>query len=169
MGNKDITGALPAIDLLVEEEGVDRERIGVYGISYGGFFTLMALFKHPGVFAAGIANAAVSDWAHYDHLWTSRILNLTTNDEEAYQRSSPINHAAGLQDPLLIVHGLMDDNVQFQDAARLIQKLIELEKTFDVMIYPIERHTIETEMSRYDYVRRVDQFFGEHLGNEGSR
>ncbi len=169
MGNKDITGALPAIDHLVTERGVDRDRIGVYGISYGGFFTLAALFNHPGVFAAGIANASVTDWAHYNDIWTSRILNLPTNDPEAYLRSSPINNAAGLADPLLIVHGLMDDNVQFQDVARLTQRLIELEKPFEMMVYPIERHTIKTESSRFDYVKRVENFFARHLLDPPSR
>ncbi len=163
MGVKDVEGALSAIDYLVSEHGVDRDRVGIYGISYGGFFTLMSLFKHPGVFAAGIANAAVADWAHYNHVWTSRVLNLPESDPEAFRVSSPIHHAGGLEDPLLIVHGLIDDNVQFQDAARLVQKLIEEEKDFEVMFYPTERHVIEEEPSRFDYVRRAAQFFEKHL------
>jgi len=163
MGEKDVLGALAAVDYLVDRQGIDRKRIGIYGISYGGFFTLMALFRHPGVFAAGIANASVSDWAHYNHPWTSRILNLPFEDPEAYNKSSPIYFASGLRDPLLIVHGLIDDNVHFQDTARLVQKLIEEEKSFEVMFYPVERHTIRTESSRYDYVRRVADFFRFHL------
>lgn len=163
MGQKDVDGALPAIDYVVQQLGVDRRRIGVYGVSYGGFFTLMGLFRHPGVFAAGIANAAVSDWAHYSHDWTSRILGVPAQDSAAYQVSSPINHTAGLADPLLIVHGLVDDNVQFQDAARLVQKLIEDRKRFEVMVYPTEPHTIQTEASRRDYVWRTVEFFDRHL------
>ncbi len=163
MGVKDIDGMVTAVDYLREKHGIDAGRVGVYGISYGGFATLMALFRYPGVFAAGVANAAVTDWAHYSHTWTSRILNLPVNDEEAYLRSSPINYADGLADPLLIVHGLIDDNVHFQDAARLVQKLIEMRKDFEVMYYPVERHVIETEASRYDYVKRLTAFFDEHL------
>jgi dipeptidyl aminopeptidase/acylaminoacyl peptidase len=163
MGGKDVESAVAAADYLVRERGVDRSRIGIYGISYGGFLTLMSQFRHPGVFAAGVANAAVTDWAHYQDRWTRRILNLPSDDPEAYRFSSPIYHAAGLRDRLLLVHGLIDDNVQFQDAARLMQKLMELEKPFEVMVYPTERHTIETEASRYDYVRRVDAFFEAHL------
>jgi len=163
MGQKDVDGALPTIDYLVDRLGIDRARIGVYGVSYGGFFTLMALFRHPGTFAAGIANAAVSDWAHYSHEWTSRILGVPTVDSAAYRLSSPINHTSGLADPLLIVHGLVDDNVQFQDAARLVQKLIEDRKRFEVMIYPTEPHTIQTEASRHDYVERTVEFFDRHL------
>jgi dipeptidyl aminopeptidase/acylaminoacyl peptidase len=163
MGQKDVDGALPAIDYLVREHGIDRKRIGVYGVSYGGFFTLMALFRHPGLFSAGIANAAVTDWAHYQHPWTSRILGVPAGDSASYQISSPINHSAALADPLLITHGLVDDNVQFQDAARLMQKLIEQGKHFEVMVYPTEPHTIQTEASRRDYVRRAVDFFDRNL------
>jgi dipeptidyl aminopeptidase/acylaminoacyl peptidase len=163
MGQKDIDGVIPAIDHLVRTYGVDRKRVGVYGVSYGGFFTLMALFRHPGLFAAGIANAAVTDWAHYSHDWTSPILGVPAKDPEAYRISSPIYYTKGLADPLLITHGLVDDNVEFQDAARLVQKLIEEGKRFEVMYYPTEPHTIQTEASRLDYVRRATEFFDRHL------
>ncbi|HJS73415.1 MAG TPA: prolyl oligopeptidase family serine peptidase, partial [Vicinamibacteria bacterium] len=163
MGGKDVESAVAAADYLVRERGVDRSRIGIYGVSYGGFLTLMSQFRNPGVFAAGVANAAVTDWAHYQDRWTRRILNLPGDDPEAYRFSSPIYHAEGLRDPLLLVHGLIDDNVQFQDAARLMQKLIELEKPFEVMVYPTERHTIETEASRYDYNQRLVDFFERYL------
>ncbi len=163
MGGKDVESAVAAAEYLVREHGVERSRIGIYGVSYGGFLTLMSQFRHPGVFAAGVANAAVTDWAHYQDRWTRRILNLPNDDPEAYRFSSPIYHAEGLRDRLLLVHGLIDDNVQFQDAARLMQKLIELEKPFEVMVYPTERHTIETEASRYDYNRRVVDFFESYL------
>ncbi|MEO8450228.1 MAG: prolyl oligopeptidase family serine peptidase [Gemmatimonadota bacterium] len=163
MGQKDVDGVIPAIDYLVRERGVDRRRIGVVGVSYGGFFTLMALFRHPGLFAAGIANAAVTDWAHYSHEWTSRVLGVPAKDPEAYKVSSPIYYTKGLADPLLITHGLVDDNVEFQDAARLVQKLIEDGKPFEVMYYPTEPHTIQTEASRLDYMKRAAAFFDRHL------
>lgn len=163
MGVKDVDSAVDAVDYLVKEQGIDRTRVGLYGISYGGFLTLMSLFRARGVFAAGVANASVTDWAHYNHLWTSRILNLPYEDSEAYKISSPINHASGLKDPLLILHGLIDENVQFQDAARLVQKLIELEKEFEVMVYPMERHGFRSESSRTDYCRRTAAFFERHL------
>jgi dipeptidyl aminopeptidase/acylaminoacyl peptidase len=163
MGDKDVASAVAGAQYLSREKGIDPARIGIYGVSYGGFLTLMSQFRHPGVFAAGVANAAVTDWAHYQDRWTSRILERPTSDPEAYRFSSPIYHAEGLEDRLLVVHGLIDDNVHFQDAARLIQKLIELEKDFEVMVYPTERHTIETESSRYDYVKRVTEFFETNL------
>ena len=163
MGKKDADGAAAAARYLVAEHGVNAGRIGIYGVSYGGFMTLMSQFRYPGVFAAGVANAAVSDWAHYNDGWTSRILGVPYEDPEAFRVSSPIYYADGLEDNLLIVHGLVDNNVQFQDAARLVQRLIELEKDFEVMYYPVEPHTIQTEASRFDFVRRVTTFFDRHL------
>ena len=163
MGIKDVDGAVAAAKYLVDQHGIDSTRIGLYGVSYGGFMTLMAQFRYPGVFAAGISRAPVTDWAHYSDRWTSRILGIPHEDPEAYRRSSPIYYAEGLNDALLITHGLVDDNVHFQDTARLIQRLIELEKTFEVMVYPVEPHTIQTEASRYDYARRAAAFFEEHL------
>ena len=165
MGVKDVDGAVSAAEYLVEELGVDPARIGMYGVSYGGFMTLMSQFRYPGVFKAGIARAAVTDWAHYSDGWTSRILGIPDVDAEAYRLSSPIYHAEGLEDRLLITHGLVDDNVHFQDAARLIQRLIELEKEFEVMVYPGEPHTVETEAGRYDLVRRSAAFFERWLGS----
>ncbi|MDQ6885667.1 MAG: prolyl oligopeptidase family serine peptidase [Gemmatimonadota bacterium] len=163
MGYTDVDGAVGAVDWLAKSQGVDRTRVGVFGVSYGGFFTLAALFNRPGLFAAGIANAAVSDWAHYTDVWTTPILNRPFEDPEAYRRTSPIYHADGLKDPLLIVHGLVDDNVHFQDAARLVQRLIELEKPFEVMYYPTERHVIASESSRLDFNKRLLAFFDRHL------
>jgi len=163
MGISDVDGAAAAVDYLAREHGVDPDRVGIYGVSYGGFMTLMSLFRYPGTFAAGIARAAVSDWSDYSHAWTSRILNLPYEDPEAYRTSSPVYYAGGLEDALLITHGLVDDNVHFQDAAQIIQRLIELEKDFEVMVYPKEPHTIESETSRFDYVKRAAAFFERHL------
>ena len=88
-------------------------------------------------------------------------------DPEAYRLSSPIYRADGLDDALPITHGLVDDNVHFQDAARLMRRLIELERDFEVMVYPVEPHTVETEASRYDLVRRKAEFFDRELRGGG--
>jgi dipeptidyl aminopeptidase/acylaminoacyl peptidase len=163
MGQKDVDGGVAGVQYLVREHGIDPQRVGLYGLSYGGFFTLMSLFRYPGVYAAGVSDDGVADWFHYSDGWTSRILDLPQDDPEAFRLSSPIYHAEGLADPLLISHGAIDDNVHFQDAMRLVQRLIELEKTFDVMYYPIERHNFRTESSRFDYYRRVANHFDRHL------
>ena len=166
MGQKDVDGAVAAARWLARTQGVDSTRIGIYGVSYGGFMTLMSLFRYPGVFAAGISAAGVTDWAHYSDSWTSRILNRPHEDPDAYRLSSPIYHAEGLADPLLIQHGLLDGNVQFQDAVRLEQRLIELEKDFEVIYYPLEEHVIGSEPALYDFQKRLTAFFARHLLRE---
>ncbi|HEX8060059.1 MAG TPA: prolyl oligopeptidase family serine peptidase, partial [Cyclobacteriaceae bacterium] len=128
MGGKDLTDNVDGAKWLVEKHQVDPKKIGVYGGSYGGFITLMAMFTTPDVFAAGAALRPVTDWAHYNHGYTSSILNEPYTDSLAYARSSPLYHAAGLKGKLLICHGMVDVNVHFQDAVRLTQKLIELGK-----------------------------------------
>jgi dipeptidyl aminopeptidase/acylaminoacyl peptidase len=164
MGGKDIDSAVSAAKWLAVAQGVDPRRIGIYGGSYGGFFTLMAQFKHPGVFAAGAALYPVTDWAHYNHPYTSNILNLPYEDDEAYRRSSPIYLAAGLQDRLLILHGMFDRNVHYQDTVRLTQRLIELKKTgWELATMPVEDHGWQNEFSRLDSYRRIFGLFEEVL------
>ena len=128
MGGHDLEDVNDGAAFLVKTEGVDPKRIGVYGGSYGGFITLMAMFTTPDVFAAGAALRPVTDWTHYNHGYTSNILNEPQNDAEAYRKSSPIYFAEGLKAPLLIAHGMVDTNVHFQDSVRLVQRLIELRK-----------------------------------------
>ena len=126
-----------------------RRRIGVYGGSYGGFFTLMSLFRHPGAYAAGVALYPVTDWVHYNQGYTSRILNGSQlDDEEAYRVSSPVYYADGLEDALQIQHGLVDGNVQIQDSFRLAQMLIEKQKDFDLVVYPVEDHGWDDRQGR---------------------
>lgn len=168
MGWRDVDGAVAAARYLVRSLDVDSTRIGIYGVSYGGFMTLMSQFRYPGVFAAGISRAPVTDWAHYSDEWTSRILGLPQQDTAAYRRSSPIYFAEGLRDHLLIEHGLVDDNVHFQDTARLVERLIQLGKWFEVMYYPSEPHTVQTEASRLDQSRRAIRFFDRYLRGPGS-
>ncbi|MFC1552525.1 prolyl oligopeptidase family serine peptidase [Candidatus Latescibacterota bacterium] len=163
MGVSDVDSALPLLDILVER-GVERQRIGVYGGSYGGFFTIMSLFRHPGTYAAGVALYPVTDWAHYSHTYTSRILNgMPHEDEEAYRQSSPVYYADGLQDALQIQHGLVDNNVQIQDSFRLAQILMEKKKVFDFMVYPMEDHGWDEEPTRRDSYQRMVDWFDRYL------
>src|SRR5207247_4031478 len=107
MGGKDLSDHVDAARYLVSEYGVDPKRIGIYGGSYGGFITLMAMFTTPDVFAAGAALRPVTDWSRYNHSYTSDILNLPQTDPEAYKQSSPIYFAEGLKGALLICHGMV--------------------------------------------------------------
>jgi dipeptidyl aminopeptidase/acylaminoacyl peptidase len=164
MGGVDLRDNVDGARWLVREMGVDSARIGIYGGSYGGFITLMAMFTEPGVFAAGAALRPVTDWAHYNDGYSSAILNDPQTDSTAYRRSSPIYHAAGLQGRLLICHGMVDENVLFYDTARLAQKLIELGKTgWEVAIYPAERHGFTEVSSWRDEYRRIYELFEETL------
>jgi dipeptidyl aminopeptidase/acylaminoacyl peptidase len=164
MGDKDLSDQVDGARYLVEAEGVDPGRIGIYGGSYGGFITLMALFTQPETFAAGAALRAVTDWAHYNHPYTSRILNLPHEDDESYRRSSPIYFAEGLRAPLLITHGMVDVNVHFQDVVRLAQRLIELGKTdWELAVYPVEDHAFVAPSSWTDQYRRIYELFERHL------
>jgi dipeptidyl aminopeptidase/acylaminoacyl peptidase len=156
MGTPEIEDFRAGVEWLVRHANVDRARVGVYGGSYGGFMTLMALFRAPELFAAGAALRPVTDWAHYNHNYTSNILHTPELDPEAYAASSPIEFADGLRRPLLISHGMLDDNVLFQDSVRLAQRLIELKKeNWEVAIFPVEAHAYREAVSWLDQYRRV--------------
>lgn len=164
MGPPELDDLEDGIAWLEANHDVDPRRIGVYGGSYGGFLTLMGLFTRPELFACGAALRPVTDWAHYNDGYTANILNTPDDDPMAYRRSSPIEHAAGLERPLLICHGMVDDNVPFQDTVRLAQRLIELEKeNWEVAIYPVEPHGFRTASSWLDEYRRIRGLFREHL------
>ncbi|HEV7485329.1 MAG TPA: alpha/beta fold hydrolase [Thermoanaerobaculia bacterium] len=160
MGGKDLEDNVDAARWLVKTYGVDPKRIGVYGGSYGGFITLMAMFTTPDVFAAGAALRPVTDWAAYNHGYTSNILNVPQNDAEAYRKSSPIYFAQGLKGHLLICHGMVDTNVHFQDSVRLAQRLIELRKTnWEIAPYPVENHGFVEPTSWADEYKRILKLF----------
>lgn len=164
MGGKDLNDHVDAAKWLVNNQGIDPSRIGIYGGSYGGFMTLMALFTTPDVFKAGAALRPVTDWAHYNHGYTANILNEPYNDSLAYARSSPINFAAGLKNNLLICHGMVDVNVNFQDAVRLTQRLIELGKdNWSIAPYPVEDHGFVEPSSWTDEYKRILKLFNSTL------
>ncbi|MBQ4856299.1 S9 family peptidase [Rhodanobacter sp. B2A1Ga4] len=160
MGHPELEDLLDGKAWLVQNHHVDPKRVGIYGGSYGGFMTEMALLRAPGEFAAGAALRPVSDWTLYNHEYTSDILNDPQLDPEAFKTSSPIEYADKLQDPLLIQHGLIDDNVLAEDSIRLYQRFIELhKKNFWMSLYPLERHGFVHADSWYDEYRRIDELF----------
>ncbi len=160
MGGKDLDDNVDGAKLLVSKYGVQPDKIGIYGGSYGGFITLMAMFTAPDVFAAGAALRPVTDWAAYNQGYTSRILNEPQNDSIAYRRSSPIFFAEGLKGKLLICHGQVDDNVHIQDSYRLAQRLIELRKeNWEMASYPAEDHGFIYPSSWIDEYKRILKLF----------
>ncbi|MFC3815302.1 S9 family peptidase [Lysobacter sp. GCM10012299] len=160
MGHPELEDYLDGLDWLVANKGGDKDHAGIYGGSYGGFMTFMALFRSPGTFKAGAALRPVADWSQYNHEYTSNILNTPELDPQAYKVSSPIEFADGLQDNLLIAHGMIDDNVFFKDSVVLSQKLIELRKDkWEIAPYPMERHSFTHPDSWYDEYRRIYELF----------
>jgi len=160
MGHPELEDYLDGIEWLVTQKQGDRDKVGIYGGSYGGFMTFMALFREPNVFKAGAALRPVADWRHYNHSYTANILNTPDLDPDAYSKSSPIEYADGLQGHLLIAHGMIDDNVFYQDSVLLAQRLIELRKDqWEMASYPLERHGYVHADSWYDQYRRVLELF----------
>jgi dipeptidyl aminopeptidase/acylaminoacyl peptidase len=170
MGGKDLEDVVDGAKFLVEKQKVNARHIGVYGGSYGGFITLMAMFTTPDVFAAGAALRPVTDWTHYNHGYTSNILNEPQADADAYRKSSPIYFADGLKGTLLICHGMVDTNVLFQDSVRLVQRLIELRKdNWSVAPFPVENHGFEEETSWTDEYKRILKLFEDTLKPHDTR
>ncbi|SMO82640.1 S9 family peptidase [Solitalea koreensis] len=164
MGGKDLSDEVDGAKLLAEKYNVNPKKIGIYGGSYGGFMTLMAMFTQPDTFAAGAALRSVTDWAHYNHGYTSNILNEPVNDSIAYKRSSPIYFAEGLKGPLLMCHGMVDVNVHFQDIVRLSQRLIDLHKNnWELAVFPMEDHGFVEPSSWADEYKRIFNLFEQNL------
>jgi dipeptidyl aminopeptidase/acylaminoacyl peptidase len=170
MGGKDMSDQVDGARYLAANEGIDPARVGLYGGSYGGFITLMGLFTAGDTFKSGAALRSVTDWAHYNHGYTSRILNLPDNDEEAYEKSSPIYFAENFQPDqhLVMLHGMVDTNVHFSDVVRLSQRLIELGKeNWELAVYPVENHGFVEPTSWTDEYRRIFELFERTLRAPG--
>jgi dipeptidyl aminopeptidase/acylaminoacyl peptidase len=164
MGRAELEDLLDGKAWLVKQHGVDPHRVGVYGGSYGGFMTEMALLRAPGEFAAGAAIRAPSDWADYSSEYSTELMNTPELDPQAYKVSSPIEYAANLQDALLMSHGLLDDNVLAADSIRLYQRFVELhKKNFWLTVYPLDHHAFEFDDDWYDQYRRIDELFNQFV------
>lgn len=160
MGGKDLTDQVDGVRWLQLTYGINPSNVGIYGGSYGGFITLMAMFTEPDVFAAGAGLRSVTDWSNYNHGYTSNILNEPHNDSIAYRRSSPLYFAEGLKGHLLMLHGMIDVNVHFQDIVELSQRLIELGKdNWELAVYPLEDHGFVEPSSWTDEYKRIFKLF----------
>lgn len=164
MGTPETQDLVDGVSYLVKHANVDANRVGTYGGSYGGFMTFMALFTEPDLFKAGAALRPVSDWAYYNHPYTSNILNTPDVDPIAYRKSSPIYFTKGLKSKLLINAPMVDDNVFFQDVVRVVQRLIEHENAnFETAIYPVEPHGFRQPSSWLDEYKRIFKLFEDEL------
>jgi dipeptidyl aminopeptidase/acylaminoacyl peptidase len=164
MGHPELEDYVDGVKYMVAQHQGDAANVGIYGGSYGGFMSFMALFREPGVFKAGAALRPVTDWTSYNHEYTSNILNTPELDPEAFRKSSPIEYVENLRGHLLISHGMIDDNVFYQDSIRLAQRLIELKKhDWELASYPLERHGYQHPESWYDQYRRILELFEDNL------
>lgn len=168
LGGKDYDDHIDGIDFMVKNYGVNQSKIGVYGGSYGGFMAAMLAARAPDKIAAAAALRPVMDWKNYyaaNPSYTAQRLGFPDKNPEAYKRSSPITYADKLERPLLILHGMSDDNVHVQDSVQMIEKLIRLGKTryFEAMLYPSENHGFVRPESWTDEYERIFAFFEKNL------
>ncbi len=163
LGGPDLDDVLGGVDYLAGLGNIDTARLGIWGVSYGGFMTNMAMFLAPDVFRAGASWAAVNDWENYNAGYTAERLTTPRANPEAYRRSSPIHFSSMLRNPLLVVHGMVDDNVLFQDAVQLTEKLIHEGKDFSHIYYPQENHGFVRDETLIDAFRRSAEWLEKHL------
>lgn len=173
MGKYETRDIIDGIDYLAEHyPQADTSRVGIYGGSYGGFMALYATSVAPDYFDAAAALRAVTNWENYYHTnpwYTQPRLGTPVADSINFARSSPITYVDQLEDPVLILHGLTDNNVGFQDAAQYIEELIQTgDKEFNMMMYPTERHSFEDPDAWFDEYSRIFDFFNKHLQNQGN-
>jgi dipeptidyl-peptidase-4 len=169
MGKVEVEDQVRGVEFLRTLPYVDPQRVGIFGWSYGGYMTLMCLLHAPDYFQAGVSGAPVTDWKLYDTHYTERYLGLPQVNASGYEASAVIPHAGNLRAPLLVIHGMADDNVLFTHSTQLFAELQRLNKPFDVMTYPGSKHGLlrhsDTGLHGYTMVTR---FFEEHLGNSGA-
>ena len=159
LGEQELADQLDGIRWLREQGWVDARRIAIYGGSYGGFMTLYALLHAPEVFRAGVAYAPVVDWTLYDTIYTERYMDTPETNPEGYAASALPPLAGALEAELLLMHGLMDNNVHFQHTVRMIDALTAAGRPFELMVYPRTRHGIRSaKSSRLDFHRRQERF-----------
>jgi dipeptidyl aminopeptidase/acylaminoacyl peptidase len=169
LGGKDLLDVASGADYLKTLSYVDPNRIGVWGLSYGGFMTLQAMTVTPTLFRCAIDVAGVTDWAPRGGAWTIARLGTPSEHPDAYDRSAPVRHMARLERPLLILHGTADTNVAFHDSLALIDALVKLGKRFETAIYPGEPHFFRRAHVLRDAWRRAEEFFDRYLkGREGT-
>jgi dipeptidyl-peptidase-4 len=163
MGLIDADQAVASKNYLASLPYVRADRCAIWGWSYGGYLTCMTLLTKPGTFYAGVAVAPVTDWGTYNEWYTRRRLGLLKDDKAIFAKTSPITYASGLKDNLLLIHGIVDDNVLFQNSALLAEKLIEAGKYFDIFIFPRDDHSIGKEASRPEVFGKIMRYLNEKL------
>jgi dipeptidyl-peptidase 4 len=166
MGDIEVKDQVEGVEFIGQRAYVDKERVGVYGWSYGGFMTLMCLMRAPAVFKVGVAGAPVTHWDGYDTCYTERYMSTPELNPEGYHNGAVMTHVDNLKAKLLLVHGMVDENVHFRHTARLLSALAKAQKEYDLLIFPEERH-MPREAKGLEYMeRRLAAYFKQHLLGE---
>ena len=163
MGGIEVQDQVEGVRWLGSLGFADLSRVGIYGWSYGGYMTLMSMLRAPEIFKVGVAGAPVTDLAGYDTAYTEKYMGTPMDNPDGYQESSVLTHVDRLQGRLLVIHGMIDENVHFRHTARLMQAFIDAGKQFDTLLYPNERHMPRSEPDRTDMERRILEYFERHL------
>ena len=164
LGVAEIEDQLAGVAYLRDHPAIDGVRIGLFGHSYGGYLTLMGLAKHPGTFAAGVSVAPVSDWHLYDTHYTERYLGTPADNPEGYRASAVLPYVENIRDPLLLMHGMADDNVLFTHTTKLMKALQDAGIPFDLMTYPGAKHSMQEPSVATHRFNKILDFFTRHLG-----
>lgn len=163
MGTVEVDDQVAGVRALSKLPYVDASRVGIYGWSYGGYMTCMALMRAPEVFKVGVSGAPVTDWDGYDTGYTERYMGTPQSNPEGYMDSSVLTHVSKLRGKLLLVHGMVDENVHFRHTARLIVALTEAQKDYDLLVFPEERHMPRDAKGLEYQERRVMEYFQRNL------
>ncbi|MBS1826675.1 MAG: alpha/beta fold hydrolase [Acidobacteria bacterium] len=161
-GKQELADQLEGVQYLKSLGFVDEKRIGIHGWSYGGYMTLVALLRAPDVFRAGISGAPVTDWRHYDTIYTERYMGLPEGNAEGYRKSSPLHYAGNLKGKLMLVHNYGDDNVLYQHNLQMQVELQKAGKHFDLLVYPQKSHGVTGAYGRH-MREAMTEFFERHL------
>jgi dipeptidyl-peptidase 4 len=166
LGEVEVADQVVGARWLASQAYVDAARIGVWGWSYGGYMTLMLMFKAPEIFRAGVSGAPVTDWTLYDTHYTERYLERPQANGAGYESSSVLPYAKDLKGPLLIMHGMADDNVLFLNSTKLFRRLQDLGKPFDVMVYPGAKHGLVRQHDGRHAYGMIKRFFDAQIGGQ---
>jgi dipeptidyl-peptidase-4 len=163
LGKVEVEDQVAGIRWLKSQPWVDPQRIGVFGWSYGGYMTAMLLAKASDEIAAGVAVAPVTDWKNYDTFYTERYLDTPQHNGEGYELSTVLHWLDGLKSPLLLMHGMADDNVLFTNSTQLMAALQQRGTRFDLMTYPGGKHGLSTPQMRKHAYHTIADFFDTHV------
>lgn len=169
LGRLEVLDQVTAVRQLVQRGIADPSRVGIYGWSYGGYLSAMCLFRAPDVFSVAVAGAPVTSWDGYDTHYTERYMGTPQNNPDGYREAALFEHVGNMRGQLMIVHGLIDENVHFRHTARLINRLIAAGKAYDLLMFPDERHSPRRLRDRVYMEQRISDFFVKSLGTRERR